>query len=79
MLLRTLCPKCIAVDEITAVEDCEALLNAGWCGVQLLATAHASDRNDLFHRPVYRPVVANHLFDTLVVMQPDKSWHAERM
>lgn len=79
MLLRTMCPKCIAVDEITAAEDCDALLNAGWCGVNLLATAHAADRNDLFYRPVYRPIITNHLFDTLVIMQPDKSWRAERM
>jgi len=79
MLLRTMGPKCIAVDEITATEDCEALLSAGWCGVQLLATAHASGRDDLLHRPVYRPIVANHLFDTLVIMQPDKSWRVERM
>ena len=79
MLLRTMCPKCIAVDEITAQEDCDALLSAGWCGVHLLATAHAADRNDLFHRPVYRPIITNHLFQTLVIMQPDKSWRAERM
>ena len=79
MLLRTMSPKCIAVDEITAAEDCDALMSAGWCGVQLLATAHAADRNDLLHRPVYRPIISNHLFDTLVVMQPDKSWRVERM
>jgi len=79
MVLRTMCPRVIAVDEITAPEDCEALLNAGWCGVNLLATAHAADRNDLLHRPVYRPIITNRLFDTLVIMQPDKSWRAERM
>lgn len=79
MLLRTMCPQTIAVDEITAAEDCEALLNAGWCGVELLATAHAADRDDLFHRPVYRSIIENRLFDTLVIMQPDKSWRAERM
>ena len=79
MLLRTMGPQSIAVDEITAEEDCEALLNAGWCGVNLLATAHAADRNDLLHRPVYRSIITNHLFDTLVIMQPDKSWRAERM
>ena len=79
MLLRTMCPQYIAVDEITAPEDCDALLNAGWCGVHLLATAHAYDRNDLFRRPVYRSIVSNHLFDTLVIMQPDKTWRAERM
>lgn len=79
ILLRTMCPQYIAVDEITATEDCDALLNAGWCGVSLLATAHAADRNDLLHRPVYRPIVTNRLFDTLVIMQPDKSWRTERM
>lgn len=79
MLLRTMCPQYIAVDEITANVDCEALMNACWCGVNLLATAHAADRNDLLHRPVYRPIIANRLFDTLVIMQPDKTWCAERM
>ena len=79
MVLRTMNPACIAVDEITEEEDCDALLNAGWCGVDLLATAHAADREDLFHRPVYRPIIDSHLFDTLVIMQPDKSWRAERM
>lgn len=79
MLLRTMSPHTIALDEITAEEDCEALINAGWCGVELLATAHAADRNDLLHRPVYRSIVANRLFDTLVIMQSDKSWRAERM
>lgn len=79
MLLRTMCPEYIAVDEITAEADCEALLNAGWCGVNLLATAHAADREDLLHRPVYRSIITNRLFDTLVIMQPDKSWRAERM
>ena len=79
MLLRTMRPGTIAVDEITAEQDCDALMNAGWCGVSLLATAHAADRNDLLHRPVYRSIVSNRLFDTLVIMQPDKSWRAERM
>lgn len=79
MLLRSMAPQTIAVDEITAKEDCEALRNAGWCGVELLATAHAADRNDLMHRPVYRSIISNRLFDTLVIMQQDKSWRAERM
>lgn len=79
MLLRCMCPSSIAVDEITAPEDCDALLNAGWCGVKLLATAHASDKYDLLHRPVYSSIIANRIFDTLVIMQPNKTWCAERM
>lgn len=79
MLLRTMSPSTIAVDEITSERDCEALLKAGWCGVDLLATAHAACKADLYARPVYRPLVTGHLFDTLVILQPDKSFKAERM
>ena len=78
-VLRSMGPDTIAVDEITAQEDCQALLHAGWCGVKLLATAHAGNRRDLFQRPVYRPIIESALFDTLLILRPDKSWYAERM
>lgn len=78
-ILRTMSPGTVAVDEITAEEDCQALIHAGWCGVSLLATAHAASREDLFHRPVYKPLVKSGLFDTLVIIHSDKSWMAERM
>ena len=79
MLLRTMNPTCIAVDEITKNEDCDALYQAGWCGVSLIATAHAASKQELYNRPVYRPIVDSKLFQTLLVMQQDKSWKAERM
>ena len=79
MLLRTMGPSCIAVDEITAESDCRAMLNAGWSGVTLLATAHARSVSDLHARPIYRPIINSGLFDTLLVMQPDKSWKEERV
>lgn len=78
MLLRTMGPDLIAMDEITARTDCEALQSAAWCGVSLLATAHASSLQDFLHRPVYEPLVQKGLFDTLVILHPDKSWHLER-
>ena len=77
--LRSMGPQWIAVDEITSKEDCNALLEAGWCGVSLLATAHARDKLDLLTRPVYQPIVKSGLFDTLVFLQQDKSWRMERM
>ncbi len=77
--LRNLGPEIIAVDEITAAEDCTALLQAGWCGVRLIATAHAGSIQDLYSRPVYRPLVESKLFDSLIIMRPDKSWAIERV
>lgn len=78
-LIRCMGPSAIAVDEITAPDDCAALLHAGWCGVKILATAHAMDKEDLYRREVYRPLIAGKLFDSLVILQQDKSWRLERM
>lgn len=78
MLLRTMEPQVIAMDEITAEQDCRALTQAAWCGVHLLATAHASGLNDFLHREVYAPLVKQNLFDNIVILHTDKSWHLER-
>lgn len=78
-VLRSMNPQVIAVDEITAEEDCQALLHAGWCGVSLLATAHAANKTDLYRRPVYKPLVDSKLFDTLLILRPDRSWRVERI
>jgi stage III sporulation protein AA len=78
-VLRNMSPSIIAVDEITAQEDCDALIQAGWCGVTLLATAHAESKKDLYSRPVYKPIINSGLFETLLILQPDKSWRMERM
>ncbi len=79
MLLRAMGPQTIALDEITAAEDCDALRSALWCGVRLVATAHASHGEDLKRRPLYRPLAESGCFDTLVVLHRDKSWHTERL
>lgn len=79
MALRTMGPSYIAVDEITAQSDCQALLQCGWCGVHLLATAHASDLRDLKSRPVYTPLLESCIFENVLVLQRDKTWHTERM
>ena len=78
MALRTMEPQIIAMDEITAQEDCQALQQGAWCGVTLLATAHASSLSDFFHRDIYAPLVRNNLFEKIVVLRSDKSWNLER-
>ena len=78
-VLRSMNPVWIAVDEITKTQDCDALLQAGWCGVRFMATAHAGSMEDLMTRPVYRPLIVNKLFDTVLVLSKDKTWRMERM
>lgn len=79
MVLRAMGPQVIAVDEITSAQDCRCMLKAGWCGVALLATAHASSKDELLKRPLYRPLVSSELFKWLVILQQDKSFRVERM
>lgn len=79
MVLRTMGPDYIAVDEITAKEDCEALLNAAFCGVKLLATVHASSAQDLKKRRLYQRLLCENVFSTDVIMSRDKSWRMERI
>lgn len=79
MAIRCMGPNVVAVDEITSKEDCETLIEAGWCGVKIFATAHAHGSADLFKRPVYKPIVDSGLFQGIVVMNEDKSWNLERV
>lgn len=78
-VLRSMNPHWIAVDEITEKSDCDALLQAGWCGVNLMATAHAGSLQDFLTRPIYKPLVECKLFTTIIVLQRDKSWKKERL
>lgn len=78
-LLRAMGPDTIAVDEITAASDCDALIQAGWCGVRLLATLHATSIQDLRCRKVYKPILDSGLFETLVILRSDKTFRTERM
>lgn len=75
--LRTMGPDIIAVDEITAPEDCRALLQAYGCGVTLLATAHANGLRDYHRREVYAPLRESPIFDTFLILHADKSFSLE--
>ena len=56
MLLRTMSPQVIAMDEITAREDLQAVEAITKAGVEILATLHGNDMNALFKSsfaPIY--------------------------
>lgn len=77
--IRNMNPEWIAVDEVTAQADSDALLHAGWCGVNLLATAHAGSLQDLKTRPIYQTLVSYRLFSHILLLRKDKSWTMERI
>lgn len=79
MVLRSMGPACIGVDEITSESDCDSLIRAGWCGIRMIATAHGNDLEDLKRRPVYRKLWESGLFRQVVILKRDKSWYMERI
>ncbi len=77
-LLRTMSPQWIAVDEITAAEDIEAMLRGSYCGVRFLATAHAKSREELNQRELYRKLLHSGIFQNLVTIRKDRTVITER-
>lgn len=77
ILLRTMNPQWIAVDEITAFSDVEEICRASYCGVRFLATAHAACLKELESRPVYRKLMETRVFRNLIFIESDRSLHME--
>ena len=69
ILLRGMNPQVLAVDEITAPEDIDALLLAAGCGVSLLATAHGNSVEDLRMRPLYEMLFRQKIFQRVLLIR----------
>ena len=69
LLLRAMNPQLLALDEITAASDVEAVAQAAGCGVRLLATAHGEDAADLRRRGLYRQLLELGVFSWAVVIR----------
>ena len=72
LLLRTMSPQWMIVDEITDPADIAVMRQAGYCGVRLAATVHAAERRDLEERPLYRSLLQAGIFRTLLTIGPDR-------
>lgn len=79
MVLRTMGPQWIAVDEITAREDCDAIVQAHGCGVHLLATAHGTSLDDFYRRSAYSDLLENRVFQIAYILNADKTFRVERI
>ncbi|MBQ3096122.1 MAG: stage III sporulation protein AB [Clostridia bacterium] len=65
-LLRCMTPRAVALDEITGPADAEAVSQAAFTGVAILATAHAFSPEDVHRRALYRELVVTGVFEQVV-------------
>ena len=72
MLIRSMSPQIIAVDEIGSAEDLEAIDYVIGCGCKLIATVHGSSIEDIQSKPVLGELVKKQLFERYVVMSNRK-------
>ncbi len=69
MLLRTMAPEVIAVDELGTEEDFIAAEQAAYSGCRLLGTVHAGSINELQEKPVLRKWCEKGLFERFVLIE----------
>ena len=66
MLLRSMGPEAVAMDELGDAADAAAVTALLGCGVRIFASAHAADRAQLLRRPALRELLERRAFDALV-------------
>lgn len=69
LMLRTLSPDIIALDEITAEEDVRAISAVCSCGVGILATVHGESPEEVFGKPIYKELLALNVFEKALVLK----------
>lgn len=72
MLIRSMSPRVIAVDEIGAQGDIEAIEYVINCGCRLIATVHGSSLEDVRNKPVLGTLVNDGIFKRYVVLSNRK-------
>ena len=68
MLVRSMAPQVIAVDEIGSAEDIHSLEYAMHCGCKMMATIHGASMEEIRKKPFIDELVKRHKFERYVVL-----------
>ena len=72
LLVRSMSPQVIAVDEVGGREDMESLRMAAACGSRIVATVHGSSLQDVRRREGMELLLQEGLFERFVVLHREK-------
>lgn len=68
MMIRSMSPDLLIVDEIGRTEDVEAIYEAVYTGIHLIATVHGYSLADLQRRPTIAPLIQEKMFHYLIFL-----------
>ena len=69
MLIRSMAPDVIAVDEIGSNADVEAIEKAVYCGCRLIGTVHGSSIEELREKPILKKLLEKQIFKRFIVLE----------
>lgn len=69
MMIRSMAPRVLAVDEIGTREELAAMREVMKCGCHILATAHADTIEDIEKKPVLSQMAGEGMFERYVVLK----------
>ena len=72
MAIRSLSPEVLICDEIGTKGDLEALNMAFNCGVNIIATVHGYDINDVYGRAVFKDLIDNCILERIILLSNRK-------
>lgn len=72
LLLRSMSPQIIAVDELGSREDCNAVEEALHCGCRILGTMHAQDAKELLEKVYLKSWLEKEFFGRFVFLEIDQ-------
>lgn len=68
MMIRSMSPQIIAVDELGSKEELDAIDYVIGCGCKLIATVHGSSLEDIRNKPTLSELVKKRLFDRYIIL-----------
>lgn len=72
MLIRSMSPQVVAVDEIGDYGDIHAIESVLHCGCRLIATVHGSSIEDIKRKPLLQKLVLEHVFERYIILNGRK-------
>lgn len=68
MLIRSMSPAVVAVDELGKEEDFKAVESVIHCGCKLIATAHGNSLEDVLNQPFFYKLVQERVFERYILL-----------